>query len=209
VRQGDPLSPLLFVLAVDLLQSIVNKAVSQGLLRLSINVGYTSDFSIIQYDDDTILIMQACPQQLFALKGILNAFTESTGLKVNYSKSSMVPINISHDRLQHFAFTFQCRTRSFPFTYLGLPLCSTKPTIQDCLPLVSRIEKRLINTSIWLSQGGKLQLVNSALSSMPTFYMCLPIEILNQVDKYKKHCPWRGGDINAKKTNVGILEKGY
>jgi hypothetical protein len=37
---------------------------------------------------------------------------------------------------------------------------------------------------------------------MPTFYMCsikIPIEILNQVDKYRKHCFWRGGDLNAKK----------
>jgi hypothetical protein len=123
------------------------------MLRLPINVGYTSNFFIIQYADDTLLIMQACPQQPFALKGILNAFADSTGLKVNYSKSSMVLINISHDRLQHLASTFHYQTGSFPFTYLGLPLYSTKPTIQDCLPLVSRIEKRLINTSIWLRRG--------------------------------------------------------
>jgi retron-type reverse transcriptase len=47
VRQGDPLSPLLIVLAEDLLQSIINKAKGMGILRLSINVGYTSDFPII------------------------------------------------------------------------------------------------------------------------------------------------------------------
>jgi hypothetical protein len=47
VRQGDPLSPLLFVLAADLLQSIINKAKDSGLLRLPINVGYTTDFPII------------------------------------------------------------------------------------------------------------------------------------------------------------------
>jgi hypothetical protein len=50
-QQGDPLSPLLFVLAADLLQSIVNKAMADGLLKLPINVGYTQDFSIIQYVD--------------------------------------------------------------------------------------------------------------------------------------------------------------
>jgi hypothetical protein len=61
---------------------------------------------------------------------------------------------------------------------------------------------RLTNTSIWLTQGGKLEMVNSVLSSMPTFYMCaikVPIEILNQVDKYRRHCLWKGGDINIKK----------
>jgi hypothetical protein len=45
-------------------------------------------------------------------------------------------------------------------------------------------------------------MVNSVLSSLATFYMCsikVTIEILNQIDKYRKHCLWRGGDVNAKK----------
>jgi hypothetical protein len=62
VRQGDPLSSLLFVLAVDLLQSIINKAMSTGLLKLPIDVGYTNDFPIIQYADGTLLVMKACPR---------------------------------------------------------------------------------------------------------------------------------------------------
>jgi hypothetical protein len=79
----------------------VNRAKDMGLLRLPINVGYTSDFPIIQYADDTLLIMEACPLQLFALKAILNTFADSTGLKVNYAKSSLYPINISKERLNH------------------------------------------------------------------------------------------------------------
>jgi hypothetical protein len=80
---------------------------------------------------------------------------------------------------------------NFPFTYLGLPLSTSNPTIHDCLPMAPRIEKRLISTSLWLTQGGKLQLVNSVMSSLPTFYMCtikLPISIIKQIDKYRRHC---------------------
>jgi hypothetical protein len=62
VGQGDPLSPLLFVLAADLLQSLINKAKEMRLLRSPINVGYTSDFPIIQYAFDTLMTMEACPQ---------------------------------------------------------------------------------------------------------------------------------------------------
>jgi hypothetical protein len=62
VRQGDPLPPLLFVLAADLLQSIINKAKNSGLLNLPIDEGYIADFPIIHYTDDTLLIMEACPR---------------------------------------------------------------------------------------------------------------------------------------------------
>jgi hypothetical protein len=60
VRQGDTLLPLLFVLAADLLQSIINRGKDLGILRLPLNVGYATDFPIIQYADDTLLIMEAC-----------------------------------------------------------------------------------------------------------------------------------------------------
>jgi hypothetical protein len=133
VRQQDPLSPLLFVPAADLLQTIVNKALKMGILRLPIKVGYTSDFPIIQYADDTLMIMEACPQQLFALKAILNSFASSTSLKVNYTKSFIYPINVNPERMQHLADTFQCQMGSLPFTYRGLSSGHNKPSSQDCL----------------------------------------------------------------------------
>lgn len=83
VRQGDPLSPLPFVLAADLLQSVINKAKQQGLLKLPNPLRYTEDFPIIQYANDTLIIMKACSRQLWTLKALLHTFGESTGLKVN------------------------------------------------------------------------------------------------------------------------------
>jgi hypothetical protein len=111
---------------------VVNKAKNEGILNLSINVGYSSDFPILQYADDTLLIMDAYPRQLFALKAILNIFASSTKLKVNYFKSIMDPINANPYRLQHLAATFQYQPGSIPFTYLGLPLSLSKPIVQDC-----------------------------------------------------------------------------
>jgi hypothetical protein len=134
VRQGDPMSPLLFVLVADFLQATVNKVMTNEILKLSIDVGCTNDFLIIQYADDTLLIMEACPRPLIALKALLNTFAESTGLKVNYSKSGIVPINISAQRLDHLASTFQCATGHLPFTYLGLPLGLKSPLSRSVCP---------------------------------------------------------------------------
>jgi len=83
VRQGDPLSPLLFVLAADLLQCIINKGHQDGLFELPIPSYESDQYPMIQYADDTLLIMKASQRKLFTLKGLLESST-STGLRVNY-----------------------------------------------------------------------------------------------------------------------------
>jgi hypothetical protein len=57
VRQGDPLSPLLFVLAADLLQSIVNQAFHINLLKNPLSCSFGQDYPIVQYANDTLIIL--------------------------------------------------------------------------------------------------------------------------------------------------------
>lgn len=145
--------------------------------------------------------MEASSSQLITLKALLQSFGESTGLKVNYNKSFMVPINLEHDRLQHLARTFNCEIGSFPFTYLGLPLSLTKPRAIDFSPMVTRCEKILAATSVFLNQAGRLEITNSVLSAMPTLYMStflLQQNVIDQIDKFRKLCLWRGADINGR-----------
>jgi len=56
VRQGDPLSPILFVLAAEILQYVINGLKDKEVLKLPIPQP-SDDFPIIQYADDTLLIM--------------------------------------------------------------------------------------------------------------------------------------------------------
>jgi hypothetical protein len=113
----------------------------------------------------------------------------------------LVPINLTDERTKHLAATFGCSIGSLPFTYLGLPLGLTKPRIDDFLPLVTRCERRLVSTSLFLSQAGKLQIVNSVFTSLPTFFMGtfhLHSTVREQVDKFIKHCLWKGSDENSR-----------
>jgi len=133
---------------------------------------------------------------------VLNTFSEATGLKVNLKKSMMLPINISDARLDFLARTFGCSKGSFSFTYLGLPLGLTRPTIQDHQPLISKCEARLGSVSSFLSQAGRLELTNVVFTTLPTNYMCtlaLPKTVIKRIDSFRKHCLWRGNEINARK----------
>ena len=119
VRQGDPLSALLFVLAADLLQSILNKAMQLGLLSPPLQVNSCPNFPIVQYADDTLVLLQADARQLHCLKALLNTFADATGLKVNYSKSSLIPLNVSEEKVEILTNTFQCKREFFPHSIFG------------------------------------------------------------------------------------------
>lgn len=94
VRQGNPLSPLIFVLAADLLQAAINDAHRCGLIELPIPARGSSDYPVVQYVDDTILLMPACPEQAKTMKQILMDYADSIGLKINFQKSVIVPLNV-------------------------------------------------------------------------------------------------------------------
>jgi hypothetical protein len=110
---------LLFVLAADFLQNILNFAKSQGLISLPIDLSHCQEFPILQYADDTLVFLNGSARQLFFLKALLNSFAEYTGLKVNYSKSMMVPIDIAADRFDILANTFGCSKGYLAFYLSG------------------------------------------------------------------------------------------
>jgi hypothetical protein len=103
---------------------------------------------------------------------MLQSFSDFTGLRVNFNKSFMVSININEEKINYLVSTFGCAKGSLPFTYLGLPLGITKPRIEEFLPLVTKCERRLVSTSMFLSQVGKLEITNAVLIALPTFHLC-------------------------------------
>jgi hypothetical protein len=194
IRQGDLMSPLLFVLAVELLQCLINKAHQQGLFQLPIPSRDDAGFPIIQYAYDTILVMRASQRELLCLKALLESFAQSTGLRVNYAKSCIVPLNMSDEKAEILAGVIGCKIQGMPFTYLGLPMGTTKPRLEHYPPLMNRVERQLTSISSMLTQADKLQLVNSVITSLPTYSMCsvqVPVAVHEYVDRARSHCMWR------------------
>ena len=99
VRQGDPLSPLIFVLDVDLLQTMFNEAMHHSLITSPLIHTSCPEYPIIQYADDTILVANADSRQLEHIKNLLLHYAAYTELKVNYSKSTLIAINTPMDKM--------------------------------------------------------------------------------------------------------------
>jgi hypothetical protein len=136
---------------------------------------------------------------------MLQNFATSTGLHVNYRKSQMYPINVTSERMTELAAAFGCEVGSMPFTYLGLPMGTTKPRIEDLTPMMDRVERRLSPCSTWLSYSGRLEMINSTITPITTYTMCtvkLPKGVIENIDRIRKQCLWRG---NTEKKKGGQL----
>ena len=93
-----------------------------------------------------------------------------TGLKVNALKSEMVPIG-EVSNVHVLAEILGCRIGSLPMTFLGMPLgvSHKSPTVWN--PILEKIERELAGwKKMYLSKGGRLMLLKSTLSSLPTYF---------------------------------------
>ena len=118
----------------------------------------------------------------------------------------MVPINMTTDRCRTFANSFGCRLESLPFTYLGLPMGTTKPSVSDLTPLISKIDKRLAGISNLLSHYSRVVVIKSVISAMPNHIMCamkLHYTHIDHVNKSTRTFLWHGNEIE-KKVNVWL-----
>ena len=111
---------------------------------------------MIQCADDTIVFLPAEKEQVETLKKLLVDYAASIGLRLNFQKSTLIPINVAPAEALGFADMFGCVVGEMPFTYLGLPLGTTKPTVMDFMPLVTSVERSVSVASNLLDYGSKL-----------------------------------------------------
>ena len=118
--QGDSISPLLFVLAIDPLHQILDLATRKGLLHKIRGRGAMMRTSL--YADDAAIFMAPIKSDIDNLSTILKGFGDVTGLCTNFHKSSVVPIRCSNVDLDHVLSGVPVSRATFLMKYLGLPL---------------------------------------------------------------------------------------
>ena len=95
LRQGDPLSPFLFLLIMEVLSIILKKTEENNLIR-GFQVGAMTSVGVqishLLFADNTILFCDASREQLLSTRLVPSCFQAFTGLKVNVRKSEIVPV---------------------------------------------------------------------------------------------------------------------
>ena len=141
LRQGDPLSPMLFILVMDVLGHMVSKAANEGLLQpLSRRV---LQHRISLYADDVVLFLRPEAGDINLVMEILNLFGDASGLKTNLQKSSVLPIRCGDMELTTIQNLLPCAVSEFPCKYLGLPLSLKKLTKGQIQPIIDKIADQL------------------------------------------------------------------
>jgi hypothetical protein len=193
LRQGDPLSPYLFLLVADILQKLIQQ---DGMLQHPLIDGLPP--LVLQYADDTLIILRADPGAADRLKGILDNFANATGLVINFTKSTLVPMSVDDDLLASATAALGCSVEGFPQTYLGLPLSCDKHNIDAFTPLIAKADKFLSGwRALLLSPAGRLVLVNAVLDSLPTHAMAalmLPPSVIKALDALRRSFLWDAGE---------------
>jgi hypothetical protein len=202
VRQGDPLSPMLFNIIADMLAILIERAKEDGQVGGLIPHLVEGGLSILQYADDTILFLEHDLQKAVNMKLILCLFEELSGLKINFHKSELFCFGKAKEEEQQYKQIFGCDIGELPFRYLGIPIHFRKLKNSDWYPVETRFEGKL---GCWkgklLSYGDRLVLINSVLTSLPMFmlsFLEIPVGVRKRLDFYRSRFFWQSDEAKRK-----------
>ena len=194
LRQGDPLSPMLFILVMDVLCRLIEKASEEELLQPLARRALQHRISL--YADDVVIFLQPSASDIRITLDILQLFGEASGLRTNVQKSSVHPIQCLEEQRMILQNHIPCQISEFPCKYLGVPLSPHKLTNAQVQPIVDRIADRLPGWKAdLLTRAGRCTLVQFVLTSMMVYLLLavdLPARALKSIDKIRRGFLWKG-----------------
>ena len=205
LRQGDPLSPYLFVMAMEMLTSCLKNRCDTADFSYH---WHAKDLNIthITFADDILLFCHADTKSVDCLMAGLDDFSKCSRLKPNALKSQFFASNVDDDFRAYVLNSTGFAEGCLPVKYLGLPLISTKLSIRECMPLIMRIRAKMDSwLTCCLNQAGRLQLIKSVLYGIQQFWsshFVLPKSVLKRLQSLFVKFLWGGSSDNSKYIKV-------
>jgi hypothetical protein len=202
VRQGDPLSPLLFCIAEEVLSRGLSKLVSDGMLKPMKGTRNVAIPSHILYTDDVMLFCKGTSANIEILSSFFAKYAQISGQHINPQKSTIFAGSISQARIINIASSLGFCIGSLPFLYLGVPIFKGKPKAIYFQPLMDKVKLKLASwKASLLSYAGKIQLVKSVIQSMLIYSITTyswPVSLIKEVELYMRNFIW-SGDLMVRK----------
>ncbi|KAI3775666.1 hypothetical protein L1987_45415 [Smallanthus sonchifolius] len=202
IRQGDPMSPFLFIIVMEALSCMLRRACDTGSFHGVCLPNGGLIVSHLLYADDAMVMGEWSQYNFKALKRILRIFHLCSGLRINLHKSSLFGLGKNMEDVVIQASDMGCRSGETPFKYLGILVGANMSRISSWEPVVEVFKKRL---SRWkaniLSMGGRVILIKSVLESLPTYYFSLykaPAGVISKLEVIIKRFLWGGNEERDK-----------
>jgi hypothetical protein len=174
VRQGEPLSLLLFDFVADALDAILAKAREAGHIQGVVPHLILGGVTNLQYADDTMITIQNTEEGLVNLKFILLCLELLSGMKIKFHKSEVIVMGVEAEEKARVAQLLNYKQGKIPFTYLGFTMSEHKTTIADMEPLVATVGKRAAPWQCrFMPSAARLTLIDAYLSNLPLHLMVM------------------------------------
>ncbi|KAL9687784.1 hypothetical protein QQ045_032191 [Rhodiola kirilowii] len=197
LRQGDPLSPYLFIICTEWLSYKLRVLHDNGVIK-GVRIARTAPvITHLFFADDSLLLFEATTATPPIIKGVLEEYESCAGQKVNYNKSELVLSPNTGAGIKHsFLSSLSVPIVGGHQKYLGLPLHLGRKISANFLQLLDRAQTK---SKPWytsaLSCGGREILIKSVLLAIPQYHMqCfrIPKGVLNRYQSLVKQFWWSG-----------------
>ncbi|CAL0322191.1 unnamed protein product [Lupinus luteus] len=210
VRQGDPLSPILFCLAEDVFSRGLMKLQEQGKIHPISGPANISTPTHVLYADDILIFCKGVKREIRALNNLISSYASASGQHISQTKCKFYSSSSNHRKIANLSSWLGFNAGSLPFTYLGVPLFRGKPKKTHLQPIADRI---VLKMSKWkgslLSIMGRVELVKSIIHSMLAYSFhiyCWPTSLLSYLDNSIRNFIW-SGDTKVRKLVIVAWNK--